>query len=147
MVQTLDYTNRLYYPGIYVALINLLSYFPLLTYAAEHRITVEAPLMDTLVCRQLYLRPPSQNPVLLNSLTNSAFSHSRKQPAAVTDTFFTPRGCLLTRASKTPIYLSIKRSREIHLPSSSTYTKYNYVDNYNVVWDVFPLFLEEGKGG
>ena len=47
---------------------------------------------------QLYLRPPSQNPVLLNSHTNSVFSHSRKRPAPVTDTFFASRGCLLMTA-------------------------------------------------
>ena len=61
--------------------------------------TVEAPLTDTLVSGQLYLRPPSQNPDLFNSHTNSVFSHSRKRPAPVTDTFFAPRGCPLTRAS------------------------------------------------
>ena len=37
---------------------------------------------------QLYLRPPSQNPVFLNSYTNSVFLHSRKRPAPVMDTFF-----------------------------------------------------------
>ena len=37
---------------------------------------------------QLYLRPPSQNPVFLNSHTNSVFLHFRKRPALVTDTFF-----------------------------------------------------------
>ena len=47
---------------------------------------------------QLYLRPPLQNPVLLNSHTNSVFSHSRKRPAPVTNTFFGTRGCPFTRA-------------------------------------------------
>ena len=59
------------------------------------RTTVEAPLTDTLVSGQPYLQPPSQNPVLINSV----FSHSRKRPAPVTDPFFAPPGCPLTRAS------------------------------------------------
>ena len=33
--------------------------------------TVKAPLTDTRASRQLFLRPPSQNPILLNSHTNS----------------------------------------------------------------------------
>ena len=49
----------------------------------DYSITVEAPLTDTLVSGQLYLRPPSQNPVLLNSDTKSVFSRSRKGPAPV----------------------------------------------------------------
>ena len=61
--------------------------------------TVEVLLTDTLVGRQLFFRPPSQNPVLLNSHTNSVFFHSHKQPAPVTDTIFTSLGCLLTRTS------------------------------------------------
>ena len=32
---------------------------------------VEVLLTDTLVSRQLFLQPPSQNPALINSLTNS----------------------------------------------------------------------------
>ena len=48
--------------------------------------------MDTLVRGQLCLQSPGQNPVLLNSYTNCVFSHSHKQPAPVTDSFFrTPR--------------------------------------------------------
>ena len=50
--------------------------------------TVEAHLTDTLVSEKLYLWPPSQNAVFLHSHTNYVFLHSRKQPAAVTDTFF-----------------------------------------------------------
>ena len=61
--------------------------------------TVQALLMDTLVRRKLYLRPPSQNAVFLNSHTNSVFLHSRKQPAPVTGNFFASWGCPLTRAS------------------------------------------------
>ena len=56
-------------------------------------------VMDNLVSGQLYERPPSQNPVLLNFRSNSILSHSRKRPAPVKDTFFAPRGCPLTRAS------------------------------------------------
>ena len=48
--------------------------------------------------RTSYLRPPSQNPVFLNSRTNSMFLHSCKQPVPATDTFFASRGCPLTRA-------------------------------------------------
>ena len=61
--------------------------------------TVKALLTDTLISGQLYLRPPSQNPVFLNSHTNSVFSHSCKRPALVMDTFFASRWCPLTRAS------------------------------------------------
>ena len=50
--------------------------------------TVEAHLTDTLVSEKLYLWPPSQNAVFLHSHTNYVFLHSRKWPAAVTDTFF-----------------------------------------------------------
>ena len=35
--------------------------------------TVKAPLTDTLVSRQLYLRPPSQNPVLLTPIQTLYF--------------------------------------------------------------------------
>ena len=42
--------------------------------------------MDMLVSRQLFLKTPPQNPVFLNSHTNSVFLHSLKRPAAVTDT-------------------------------------------------------------
>ena len=38
--------------------------------------------------RTSYLRPPSQNPVFLNSRTNSMFLHSCKRPVPATDTFF-----------------------------------------------------------
>ena len=38
----------------------------------------------TLVSGQLLLRPPSENPVFLNSYTNSAFLHSCKRPVTVT---------------------------------------------------------------
>ena len=38
--------------------------------------TVKALPTDTLISGQLYLRPPSQNPVFLNSHTNSVFSDS-----------------------------------------------------------------------
>ena len=48
---------------------------------------------------QLYLRPPAQNPVFLNSYTNSVFLHSRKRPAPVMDSFFSSRGFPRTRPS------------------------------------------------
>ena len=64
----------------------------------KHVLTVEAPLTDTLVSGQLYLWPPSQIPVLLNSHTNSIFSHSSRRPTPVSDTSFVPRGCPLTGA-------------------------------------------------
>ena len=38
--------------------------------------------------RTSYLRPPSQNPVFLNSRTNSMFLHSCKRPVPATDTLF-----------------------------------------------------------
>ena len=50
--------------------------------------TLEALLMDTFISGQLSLRPPSQNPIFLNSHTNSVFLHSRKWLALVMDTFF-----------------------------------------------------------
>ena len=67
-----------------------------------NKITVEALLMNTPVRGQLYFQPPLQNPVLLNSHTNSLFLRSLKRPAPVTDTFFTSQGCPLT---KLPPYL------------------------------------------
>ena len=60
---------------------------------------MEAVLTDTVVSGLLYLRPPSQNPLSLNSHTNSVFLHSRKPPASFTDTFFASRECPPTRAS------------------------------------------------
>ena len=60
--------------------------------------TMEAYLTDTLISRKLYLWPPSKNAILLHSHTNYVFLYSYKQPAAVTDTFFASRGCLLMRA-------------------------------------------------
>ena len=78
---------------------NLFKKWMVLTLYKVKPNTVEALLTDTLVSGQLYLQPPSQNPVLLNPHTNSVFSRSRKRPAPVTDTFLAPRGCPLTRAS------------------------------------------------
>ena len=46
--------------------------------------TVQALLIDTLVSGQLLLRPPSENPVFLNSYTKSAFLHSCKRSVTVT---------------------------------------------------------------
>ena len=64
---------------------------------------VEATLQtDTLVGGQLYLPPPSQNPVFLNSHKNSILLHSRKRPAPVRDTFFATWGCPLKRLSLYP---------------------------------------------
>ena len=60
--------------------------------------TVEAHLTDTLISRKLYLWPPSQNAVFLPSHTNYVFLHSRKRPAAATDTFFASWGCPIMRA-------------------------------------------------
>ena len=48
---------------------------------------VEALPTYILVNEQLYLWLPSQDPVYLNSHTNSVFLHSHKWPAPVTDTF------------------------------------------------------------
>ena len=48
---------------------------------------------------QLYLRPPSQNPIFHNSHTNSVVLHSRKRAAPVTGTIFASQGWPLTRAS------------------------------------------------
>ena len=55
--------------------------------------------MDTLISGELYLQPPSQYVVFLNSHTNSVFLTSRKQRAPVTETFFPSRGCPFMRAS------------------------------------------------
>ena len=54
---------------------------------------------DTLASRQLYLRPPWQNPVWILAHTNSVFTHSSKRPALVADTFQFCFPMLLTRAS------------------------------------------------
>ena len=35
-------------------------------------------LTNTVVCRQLYLQSPAQDPIFLNSFTNSVFLHSHK---------------------------------------------------------------------
>lgn len=61
--------------------------------------TVQALLIDTLVSGQLLLRPPSENPVFLNSYTNSAFLHSRKRPVTVTKILSVSGAYPLTRAS------------------------------------------------
>ena len=61
--------------------------------------TVQALLIDTLVSGQLLLRPPSENPVFLNSYTNSAFLHSCKRPVTVTKILSVSRAYPLTRAS------------------------------------------------
>ena len=61
--------------------------------------TVQALLIDTLVSGQLSLRPPSENPVFLNSYTNSAFLHSRKRPVTVTKILSVSGAYPLTRAS------------------------------------------------
>ena len=53
----------------------------------------------TLISGQLYLRPPCQNPVWTLVHTNSVFTHSRKRPAPLVDTFSASRGCPLTGAS------------------------------------------------
>ena len=47
---------------------------------------VEAPLTDTLVSGQLYLRLPSQNSVFLNSHASSVFSLSRADSFMMNDT-------------------------------------------------------------
>ena len=44
-----------------------------------HHVWVLKQLTDTLVSGLLYLRPPSQNPVFLNSHTNSVFLHFQLQ--------------------------------------------------------------------
>ena len=59
---------------------------------------VEAVVTDTLVSKQLHLRPPLQNSVFLNSYTNPVFLHSRKRPGPGTNTFSASRKCPLTRA-------------------------------------------------
>jgi len=60
---------------------------------------VQAPLTDTLVSGQLLLRPPSENPVFLNSHTNSVFLHFRKRQVEVMEILSASRECPLTRAS------------------------------------------------
>ena len=45
--------------------------------------TAEALPTDSLVSRQLFLQPPLQNSVFLNSHKNSVFLHSRKRPTPV----------------------------------------------------------------
>ena len=76
--------------------------------------TVEAFLTNTLVSGQLLcLRSPSQDPVFLNSHTNSVFFHSRKRPAPVTNTFF--------RVPRVPAYESFHRifsTLIIHTPET-----------------------------
>ena len=57
------------------------------THSLQRKTYMEALLTYTLVNGQLYLWLPSQDPVYLNSHTNSVFLHSRKWPAPVTDTF------------------------------------------------------------
>ena len=71
------------------------------SYPEDFATTVKALPTDTLISGQLYLRPPSQNPVFLNSYTNSVFSHSRKRPALVMDTFLRPDG---VRLRELPLY-------------------------------------------
>ena len=61
--------------------------------------TVQALLIDTLVSGQLLLRPPSENPVFLNSYTKSAFLHSCKRPVTVAKILSVSWAYPLTRAS------------------------------------------------
>ena len=58
---------------------------------------MEALVTDTLVSKQLHLRPPLQKSVFLNSCTNPVFLHSRKRPGPGTNTFSASRKCPLTR--------------------------------------------------
>ena len=71
-------------------------------------VTVEAVLTDAVVSGQLYLRPLSQNPVFLNSQTNSVILHSRKRTAPVLDTFFTPGGCQEVKSEYRNVSASLK---------------------------------------
>ena len=66
---------------------------------------------------QLYLRPPSQNPVFLNSYTFSVFFHSHKRPAPVMDTFFSSRGFPRTRPSTVVKYTDLVTVLEAILTS------------------------------
>lgn len=59
---------------------------------------MEALVTDTLVSKQLHLRPPLQNSVFLNSYTNPVFLHSRKRPGPGTNTFSASQKCPLKRA-------------------------------------------------
>ena len=88
---------------IYLSLSRIFEQLPAWLFLPHYKkwwySTVEALVTDTLVSGQLYLLPPSLNPVLLNSNTNSVFSHSCKRPAPGTNTFYAYWGCPLTRAS------------------------------------------------
>ncbi len=52
-------------------------------------------------------------------------NHSRKRPAPVTDTFFTSRGCPLTRASTVPKIIFYIREKIIKLCNENSYHKAN----------------------
>ena len=72
---------------------------PLVHSADKKGNTVEALVTETLVSKQLHLRPPLQNSVFLNSYTNPVFFlRSRKRPGLGTNTFSASRKCPLTRA-------------------------------------------------
>ena len=85
---------------------------------------------------QLYLRPPSQNPVFLNSHTNSVFFHSRKRQLQLRTPFSHPRvsayesfHCSFAQITKSASRpgLSVKRHEKIywftHKPASTSWYK------------------------
>ena len=64
---------------------------------------MEALLTDTVVSRQLYSRPSSQNSLFLNFHTNSVLLHSRKRPAPPVRTPFSRPECV--RLRELPLYV------------------------------------------
>ena len=100
--------------------------------------TVEAFLTNTLVSGQLfYLRMPSQDPVFLNSDTNSIFLHSPKRPAPLKGTFYVSWACPLTRASTVyslhQSYIPLKPSSTALPVSPDVATR---IRNLTGSWDV-----------
>ena len=78
-------------------------------------------------------RPPSQNPVFLNSHTKSLFLHSRKRSALATDTFFTSRECSLSIVSTMYCALYIHRGL-----LSSTRRAYSSLHKVHIITGRYP---------
>ena len=74
--------------------------------------SVEVLQTDTLVSGQLYLRPYSQNPVSLNSQTQTLYFYIPVSSQLQLQTpFFESRGCPLMRAS---MYLNYGQYKPVH---------------------------------
>ena len=100
---------------------------------STHITILEALLTDTLLSGQFYLRPPSEDPIFLNSVFLTSLS--------VMDTFFACRGCPLTRAFNVlNIFICLQHSL-LHAPPLPPVSPSALVET----WEPFHSWLQ-GKG-